>query len=220
MSDVVVFGAGQIADVARVYIDRHGPDRIVGFVVDDAHRRADVFAGRPLVSWEDLERRFPPDRVKLLGPLSFRRLNEFRTARYLEGRQRGYSFASFVHPTCHNYAERIGENCFILENNTLQPFVDIGDNVMMWSNNHVGHHSRIGDHCFLASQVGLSSNVVIGEQCFLAGKASVDYGLTIGARSFLGAAAVVLQNLPPDSVVRGIGSPVARISSQRLKRFL
>jgi sugar O-acyltransferase (sialic acid O-acetyltransferase NeuD family) len=220
MSEIVVFGAGQIADVARTYIDAHGPDRIVAFVVDDAHRTGDTFAGRPQVSWEDLERTHPPDRVKLLGPLSFRRLNTFRRARYEDGKARGYAFASFVHPSCHVYTDRIGENCFILENNTLQPFVEIGDDVILWSNNHIGHHARIGAHCFLSSHCGISSNVTIGEECFLAGKASVDYGRTVGARCILGPAAVVLEDLPADSVVPGVGSAVARYPSGRLKRFL
>ena len=40
MADIVVFGAGQIAEVAKVYIDAHSPDRIVGFTVDAAYRHA------------------------------------------------------------------------------------------------------------------------------------------------------------------------------------
>ena len=219
MTDIVVFGAGQIADVARTYVDRHGPDRIVAFCVDDAFRTGDTFAGRPQVSWEELERHYPPDRVHLLGPLSFRKLNAFRRARFEEGKARGYSFASFVHPSCHVYTDRIGENCFILENNTLQPFVEIGDDVILWSNNHIGHHSRIGAHSFVSTYCGISSNVTIGEECFLAGKASIDYGRTVGARSFLGQASVVLADLPEESVVPGVGSAVARYSSRRLKRF-
>ncbi|MFG1404197.1 acetyltransferase [Xanthobacter sediminis] len=220
MADIVLFGAGQIADVARVYIDACGPDRIVGFTVDAAHRKADSFAGRPLVDWETLERHFPPGRVKLLGPLSFRRLNAFRRSRYEEGRARGYAFATFVHPSCSNHAERIGENCFILENNTLQPFVTIGDNVIMWSNNHIGHHSQIGDHCFLSSQIGLSSNVVIGPGCFLSGQVGIEYGVTVGADSYLGTCTFIAKNMPPESVVRIEGSPVAPYSSLRLRRLL
>src|SRR5690606_13347256 len=194
-------------------------DRIVGFTVDARYCTTDSFAGRPLVAWEDLERFFPPDRVKLLGPLSFRRLNDFRRDRYLEAKARGYGFTSFVHPSCHVYADQVGEHCFILENNTLQPFVSICNNVMMWSNNHIGHHAVVGDHCFLSSQVGLSSNVTLGPACFLGGKASVDYGFSIGAQSYLGPGCVVQENLPDHSVVHGVRSAVARYSSQRLKRL-
>ena len=50
----------------------------------------------------------------------------------------------------------IGENCFIFEDNTIQPFVKIGDDVVLWSGNHIGHHAEIGDHCFISSHVVIS----------------------------------------------------------------
>ncbi|WP_034641367.1 acetyltransferase [Desulfovibrio inopinatus] len=221
MADIVVFGAGQIADVARVYIDMHGPDRIVAFTVDAAYCTANTFAGRPLVPWEELERHFPQNQVQLLGPLSFRRLNEFRQTRYLEGLGRGYTFTSFIHPECKNYAQSIGDNCFILEGNTLQPFVTVGNNVIIWSNNHIGHHTSIEDHCFLTSVIGVSSNVSIGEGSFICGGALIDYGVRIGARSFVGFGTHILKNLPSESVVPHMPqSRIAPYSSQRMKRLL
>jgi sugar O-acyltransferase (sialic acid O-acetyltransferase NeuD family) len=220
MADIVVFGAGQIAEVVQVYIDVHGPHRIVGFTVDGAFKRTDSFAGRPLVAWEELEAYFSPAAVELLGPLSFRRLNEFRRDRYLDGKARGYRFASFIHPSCHIYTDAIGENCLILEGNTLQPFTRIGDDVMIWSANHIGHHSVIGDHCFISSQVGISSNVTIGERCFLGGKVGIDYGFKIGPGCFLGGGAIIKRNLAADTVVQGPNDPAASYSSPRLKRLV
>src|ERR1051325_11296730 len=78
VADIVVFGAGQIAEVAKTYIDAHGPDRIVGVVVDAAYKCQESFHGLPVVSWQDMDRHFLPDAVKILGPLSYRRINEFR----------------------------------------------------------------------------------------------------------------------------------------------
>jgi sugar O-acyltransferase (sialic acid O-acetyltransferase NeuD family) len=219
MADIVVFGAGQIAEVAKVYMDAHSPDRIVGFTVDAAYRHAETFHGLPLVAWERLEDHFPPGPVKLLGPLGYRRLNDFRRERHLEGKARGYAFTSFVHPASHVYTDAIGENSFILENNVIQPFVRIGDGVIIWSSNHIGHHAVIGDYCFLASHVGLGSGVRLGEACLLGGKAGVETGVQIGAASFLGGGAIVKQNLPAESVVPGQSDAVAPYSSARLKRL-
>jgi acetyltransferase-like isoleucine patch superfamily enzyme len=220
MADIVLFGAGQIAEVAKAYIDRHGEDRIVGFTVDADYLSVDSFHGLPVVAWEELESRFPPAEVKLLGPLSFRRMNEFRRDRHQEGLKRGYDFTSFVHPASHVYADCIGENCFILENNVIQPFVKIGKGVMMWSGNHVGHHATIGDYCFLASQVGIAGASVIGERCYLAGKVGIEMGLTIGAGSFLGSATLVRKDLPERSVVPAVGSKVASFTADRIKRLV
>lgn len=218
MADIVVFGAGQIAEVAKVYLDKHSNDRIVGFTVDAKYMTTDSFLGLPLAPWDTLEQFFPPDQVSLLGPLSFRRLNEFRRMRYLEGRQRGYRFTSFIHPSCHVYTEDIGANCFILEANIIQPFVKIGDNVMLWSGNHVGHHSVIGDHCFLAGQVGIAGGTRIGQGCFLGGKVGITGGLTIGDDCFLSFGVTVDKNLASGSVlVRASADRVAPFPSSRLR---
>jgi len=220
MADIVVFGAGQIAEVAKVYIDMHSAHRIVGFTVDAAYKTADSLHGRPLVAWDRLEERFPPSSVELLGPLSYRQLNEFRRDRHLEGKRRGYAFASFIHPASHIYTSDIGENCFILENNVIQPFVRIGHGAMIWSSNHIGHHAVIGDYCFLSSHVGLGGGVKLGERCFLGGKVGIETGVEIGAGCFLGGGAVVKKNLPDESVVPGPNDAVAPYKASRIKRLV
>jgi serine acetyltransferase len=220
MADIVIFGAGQIADVARVYIDAHGPDRIVGYTVDAGFQKSETHNGLPLVAWDRLEQSFPPGSIKLLGPLSYRRLNDFRRERHQEGKARGYEFASFIHPGSHIYTQDIGENCFILEANVIQPFARVGAGVMMWSGSHIGHHAQIGDYCFLSSHVGLGSGVRLGAGCFVSGKVGVDTGFEIGAASFLGGGAIVKKNLPPESVVPGPSDKAASYPSSRLKRLV
>lgn len=219
MADIVVFGAGQIAEVAKVYIDAHGPDRIVGFVVDEEYKRIDSLGNLPLVTWERLEHHFPPGQVKLLGPLSYRRINEFRRDRHLDGLRRGYQFTSFIHPHSHIYTRDIGENCFILEANVIQPMARLGTGVMIWSGNHIGHHAAIGDYCFLASHVALGSNVSIGERTFLAGKVGVEPGVRVGAGCVLGTGSIITADLPNGSVVRGRSNRPSTVPASRLKRL-
>lgn len=221
MADVVVFGIGDIADVASVYLQRDSAHRIVGYTADAAYCTVERFRDRPVVPWERLESVFPPGGVQLFGPLSFRRMNQFRRDRYLEGKARGYSFISFVHPSCHVYTEHIGENCFILEHNVIQPFVRIGNNVMMWSGNHIGHHSVVGDHCFFSSQVGLSGSVVIGELCFFGGQVGIGAGVVVGNSCFFGECTVIVREHVPDGAVYlAQSSPRSKHDSSRLARIL
>lgn len=219
MQEIVIFGTGQIADVAKVYIDTFGPGRVVGFTVDAAHMTTTTHNGLPVVAWERLETSFPPDRVKLLGPLSYQRLNDFRRERHEEGKARGYSFASFIHPSVQNLAESIGENTFILENCILQPFARIGEGCMLWTACHIGHHTVIDDYCFLSSQVGVASNVHIGTGCLIGGQVGIDNALSIGASSYIQSRAIIRRNLPPQSVVRHIFDTPEKYSSERLKKM-
>ena len=96
-------------------------------------------------------------------------------------------------PTCRSTPP--GDNCFILEDNTIQPFVSIGNNVTLWSGNHIGHDSTIDDHCFIASHVVVSGHVRVGTRS--ASSASTRRCATRSRsrpRRSIGAGAVIMKN--------------------------
>lgn len=221
MADIVIFGASMSAEVAKVYIELYTEHRVIGFTVDRAYADAQAFHGLPVIPWDQLEQVFPPSKVQLLGPISYRHLNEFRRNRYLEGKARGYRFVSFIHPHCHVYTSDIGEHCFILEGNVIEPYAKVGNNVIVWGGSHIAHHCVIGDHCFLSSQVGVSGATRIGERCFLGGQVGITEGLTIGDGCLLSAAVTVTRNVPSGSVViRSRRDRIAIMPSSRIHRLL
>ncbi|MGZ9809200.1 acetyltransferase [Pseudoroseicyclus sp. H15] len=220
MTDIVIFGAGAMAEVIEVYLDRHSDYRIVGYTLDAAYRKEDRRHGLPVVDWEEIDQRFPPGSVKLLGPLTYQRMNTVRRDRYLEGKAKGYDFASFIHPGIWNYAESIGENVVILEQNTIQPFVTIGDNCIIWSSNHIGHHTVIGPHVFVAGHVGIAGNTTIGAESYLAGKAGVPHGITIGKGAAVLNGAFVQADLPDYAVIAGPSGEVRNFKSTKLHKLI
>ena len=216
-TDLIIFGSGQLAEVAKTYFDAHGSLRVIGFTVDAAYQQANTFCGLPVAAWEDLEKHFPPDRVQVIGPISYRRLNQFRRDRHQEGKRRGYRFASFVHPAAHVYADSIGENSFILEANIIQPRVRIGEGAIIWSNNHIGHHASIGDYCFIASTITIGSNARIGSGSFISGCSAIDPGAEVGENNIVMPLAYVKGQTPPGSVVEGDkASAISRVPSARI----
>ncbi|RAH96572.1 transferase [Acuticoccus sediminis] len=220
-TDVVLFGTGQVSDVITVYLERYSDLNIVAYTVDAKFLpESGTFNGKPAVPWEEIEAHYAPGTVSLLGPLTYKGLNTVRRDRYLEGKARGYSFASFIHPDCHINTDRIGEHCIILESNIIQPFASIGNNVIIWSGNHIGHHVSVGDHTFIASQVGIAGSTSIGAECYLGGQAGIVHGITIGDRCVVLNAAVVKANLPDDSVVAGEAAPIKPFPSKRIAHLL
>src|SRR6188768_1517644 len=143
MADVVIFGARDFASLAHFYLRHDSPHRVVGFTVHREFLPAEAsFEGLPIVPFEDLEIHFPPTQCLAFAPLSHRRMNRLREEVYVALKQRGYSLISYVSTRATVFPETpIGDNCFILEDNTLQPYVNIGNNVVIWSGNHIGHHS-------------------------------------------------------------------------------
>jgi UDP-3-O-[3-hydroxymyristoyl] glucosamine N-acyltransferase len=123
-----------------------------------------------------------------------------------------------VHSSVVSWPESsIGENVFVFEDNTIQPFVTIRDDTILWSGNHVGHHSSIGAHCFITSHVVISGNCTVGDYSFLGVNATVRDGVRIGARNIVGPGSLILKNTQDAQVFLPKGTDARDLTSDRVK---
>jgi len=204
MSRLVIFGAGDIARLAHYYFTHDSPHEVAGFVVDRSFRSSDSFLGLPLADAEEVSTRFPPSEFDMFVAMSYAQTNGLRAGKYQQAKAAGYRLVSYVSSRCTYLSQSApGDNCFILEDNTIQPFVTIGNNVTLWSGNHIGHDSAIEDHCFIASHVVVSGHVRIGTRSFIGVNATLRNGITIGAESVVGAGALVMKDTRPKNVYLG-----------------
>lgn len=217
---LIIFGSGEIAQLAHFYFTNQADYQVVAFTVDSQYKDKPSFCGLPIVEFERIKETYPPDTHELFVAVSYSGINRLRMEKYIEAKRRGYKLASFVSPfaTVLNQGE-IGENCFILEDNTIQPFASIGDNVTLWSGNHIGHHSRIESHSFLASHIVVSGGVVIKERCFIGVNVTLRDHITVGEASVIGAGALVLGDVEPGGVYMGTATPRSKVPSSRLRHI-
>lgn len=204
MAKLVVFGAGDIARLAHFYFSTDSEHEVIAFTVDEAYRTANEFEGLPLVSVDEIADRYPPSEFKMFVALSYARMNRVRADKYAQIKALGYDLVSYVSSRCSYLSQHPpGDNCFILEDNTIQPFVSIGNDVTLWSGNHIGHDSTIEDHTFIASQVVVSGHVTIRSFCFIGVNATLRNGIEIAEGSLIGAGAVIMK----DTVEKGVYLP-------------
>lgn len=215
---LVIFGFGDIAQLAHFYFKTDSKYEVVAFTVDAAYLTAPTFCGLPVIPFEEVTAHYPPEQYDFFVALSYAKLNAVRKEKYLAAKALGYRMISFIssHATVLNEG-RIGENCFIFEDNTIQPFVTIGNNVTLWSGNHIGHHSTIKDHCFIASHIVVSGGVEIGEQCFIGVNATLRDHIKIGEKCVIGAGSLLLADAEPEGVYIGTATERAKVPSTRLR---
>jgi sugar O-acyltransferase (sialic acid O-acetyltransferase NeuD family) len=220
MKPLVIFGTGDIAQLAHYYFSTDSEYQVVAFTVDASYITKEVFCGLPVVSFEEVVRCYSPETHELFVALSYSKLNAVRKERYLDAKALGYRLASYISSRSTILNEgKIGDNCFIFEDNTIQPFVSIGNNVTLWSGNHIGHHSTIRDHCFISSHVVVSGGVEINEACFIGVNATLRDHIKIGERCVLGAGVLLLADADPDGVYIGQATERSRVPSSRLKNI-
>lgn len=218
MSKVVIFGIQDFASLAHFYLNEDSPHEVVAFTVTRDYMPAEpTFEGLPVVPFEDLETIYPPSEYDFFAPMSHRKMNKLRQSIYTQAEMKGYTLISYVSSKASVFSNvRIGKNCFILEDNTIQPFVSIGDNVVLWSGNHIGHHSVIKDHVLFTSHVVLSGHCVVEPYCFFGVNATLRDGLTFAEGTLVAMGACVTKNTEPWGVYTGVPAKKGEILSKDL----
>lgn len=215
---LVIFGIGDYAQLAHFYFSRDSEYEVAAFTVDAAYLRENTFCGRPVVPFDEVVKHYPPDQFDLFVALGYSKLNLTRKEKYLAAKSLRYNLATYVSSRANVFNEgKVGENSFVFEDNTIQPFVVIGNNVTLWSGNHIGHHSTIGDHCFVASHAVISGHVEVGQQCFIGVNATLRDHIKVGERCVIGAGALLLTDADPEGVYMGTPTNRSRVPSTRLR---
>lgn len=218
MAKVIIFGIKDFASLAHFYLKHDSEHEVAAFSVDAQYLPSErYFEGLPIVPFEEVERTFPPPAYEFFAPMSPSRMNQARRQKYRAIKQKGYSLISYVSSKATRFAGTpIGDNCFILEDNTLQPYTSIGNNVVLWSGNHIGHHSVIRDHVTFTSHVVLSGHCVVEPYSFLGVNATVRDGVTIAEGTFVAMAAAIMKNTEPWGVYKGNPATKGEKSSKDL----
>jgi sugar O-acyltransferase (sialic acid O-acetyltransferase NeuD family) len=168
---------------------------VTAFAVDRTHITDPEFEGLPVLPFEDLAELRPPDTHDMFVAVSYRGINTVRAEICERAKAAGYKLISYLSSKATHWGDTaIGENCFIFEDNTLQPFVTIGDDVIMWSGNHIGHHATIEDHCFITSHVVVSGLVTVGAYTFIGVNATVRDGISIGRSNVIGSGSLIMKS--------------------------
>jgi sugar O-acyltransferase (sialic acid O-acetyltransferase NeuD family) len=218
--EIIIFGIGESAELADFYFAHDSEYEVKGFTVDGMFMKQGEFRGRPVLAFEEIVEKFPPDRYGLFVAVGYAGVNAVRAEKVAAARAKGYHIATYVSSCATTFPGfEPKENCFILEDNTIQPFAVIGTNVTLWSGNHIGHHSVIEDDVFLASHVVVSGGVRIGQGSFVGVNVTIRDHISIGRQCVLGAGALVLEDQPDFSVVAPRGSERSTVSSQRLGKL-
>lgn len=218
MANVIIFGVQDFAQLAKFYLQHDSEHEVVAFSVNEQYLPAErSFEGLPVVAFEAIEQTYPPKDFRFFAPMSPSRMNRLRESVYRQIKEKGYELISYVSSKATVFPlVPIGDNCFILENNTVQPFTSIGNNVVLWSGNHIGHHSVIKDHVSFTSHVVLSGHCVVEPFSFFGVNATIRDRIHIAEGSLIAMSASITKDTEPWGVYKGNPAKKGEVLSKDL----
>ena len=218
MTKIVVFGTRQWAELAHFYLTHDSEHQVVAFTVDRDYLDCDRYKDLPVVAFEEVEKHYPPSEYKMFIPISFKKMNHLRADKYEEAKARGYELISYVSSKATTWPGfKCGENCFIFEDNTIQPFVTIGNNVILWSGNHIGHHTTIKDHVMITSHVVISGCCTIEPFCFFGVNSTVRDETVIAHDTLVGMGVAITKDTKAFEVYKVEGAEPAKATSNQIR---
>ena len=219
MKPIIIFGNEECAEIAHFYFQHDTKRDVKAFTIDQVYIKHDHWHGLPVVPFETITDIFPPSDYDMFVAIGYSKVNKVRREKYLAAKAKGYTLPRYISSKATIWSQDIGDNCFLLEDNTVQPFVKIGNNVTLWSGNHIGHHSIIEDHCFITSHVVVSGKAMVGEGSFLGVNATIRDHIQIGKYCVIGAGALIKKNTADNEVYSASGTSAGNITSDALKKL-
>jgi sugar O-acyltransferase (sialic acid O-acetyltransferase NeuD family) len=177
----------------------------------------ETFLDLPVVGFDEVVDRYPPSRFSMFVAIGYSRMNKVRADRYRLARETGYELITYVSTRATTWPGLvIGDNCFVMEDVILHPFVEIGNDNIIWSGSHIGHGSVIEDHCFVSSRTAISGNVAVESNCFFGTNSTIRDRITIARETVVGAGAVILKSTTERGVYVASGAQASPFTSDRL----
>jgi sugar O-acyltransferase (sialic acid O-acetyltransferase NeuD family) len=204
---LLIFGTGNNAECAHYYLTHDvaykNKYEVVGFITENKDANMSNFCGLDVHELDGIETLFDPSLIKVIAPISGRNMNKYRERIFNTLLEKRFEFINYISSKANVFTEKIGRNCFILEDNTIQPFVEIGDNCMIWSGNHIGHHSKLGNHIFMTSHIVISGLCQIGDYCYIGVNVSIRDSTILAPNTVIGMHSGVTKNTESYKIYTG-----------------
>ena len=204
----IIFGTSGQAEVMSYLLAHDSEYEVIAFTSTQDYISIGEVYGLPLVPFESIEKLYNPQEFDMHIAIGYNTQNTIREKFYHLAKEKGYNLLTYISSKCTNYAKSIGDNCFIFEDNTIQPFVKIGNNCILWSGNHIGHHSIIEDNVFISSHVVISGHCKIEKNSFLGVNSTLRDGITLAPSTTLGAGCLIVKDTEENQTYIGTKATV------------
>lgn len=206
---IYIIGGGAHGKVVLEALEMSGR-KVTAFLDHDSEKHNTAIMGVPVLDLETVLGDANPNATRLAIGIG---LGPARRQQFEFWKQRGFEFATVIHPTAVAASDLIiGEGAQLMAGAVTQPGVVVGENAVLNTGCRIDHDCKIGAHSFVAPGAVLCGDVTVGESSHIGAGAVVIEHISIGDRSRVGAGAAVIRNIADD--VTAVGVPAREVEKK------
>lgn len=194
MKKIIVYGAGQFADIVTNLIEASLHREVAGYVLDNEFYDKNEYNGRPVVSSSNMMNVFPPEGYSaVLGFMGHDMFDAWeRTFNMLL--KNGYELENFIHPSAIISSNNIGQGNIILENCVIGYGTTLGNGNVLYPLTAINHNNNIGSFNLFASGVHTAGGTIIENHVFMGLNTCTNNKITIADYTFVGAGSHIVKS--------------------------
>ena len=166
IKNIVLYGAGVVAQCAISYFRDDPRYNIRALVVDEKYWTKKSILGLPIYSYTDFKNKLQKSEIFLNVCMGYSELNYDRQSVCERLQNDGWELCSLIHSINKIDDCSFGSNTIIFPNCNIQPFVKMGMGNIIWPGSMIGHHSKIGDFNWFTSHSLIGGHAKIGNNNF------------------------------------------------------
>ncbi len=202
---VVIYGTGPTALVFYHEVLTNGGMEIVAFCCAEKDISEDNYCEKPLVPFENIISKFPPDEYEMLPMFGHKRMRD-RLEAHNAVKNLGYRIPNYI-----SSKANVEDGVVWGEGNVVYSFSHIGFGCTFGNGNiirqqvYVGHQGKIGSFNIIAPAVTIGGKCIINDLSFIGLNATIATYAELGTECLIGAGSLVTKYAEPYSV--SFGSP-------------
>ena len=96
MKKVVIFGTSVFAEIVYFYLTHDSPNQVIAFTVHEKFMDKKKFLGLPVVPFETIEKKYPPEKYTMFIAVGYQKMNKPRAKIFREAKNKGYKLLTYV----------------------------------------------------------------------------------------------------------------------------